>query len=97
MANACASEFQNGNEVSNKGYKLIFLKDKEMPNNKARLCMKDSTGSEIGNIITTLTTWKQYNAKAGDVLEILEAKSLLLKNGKPAYGEVMNYVHKFAS
>merc|ERR1712226_1210796 len=85
MATPCASEFTSGNEVSNKGFKLIFLKDKEMPNSKVRLCMKDSTGVEIGNIISNSDIWNGVGANAGDVLEIISAKSLTLKNGKPAY------------
>jgi replication factor A1 len=85
MATTCASEFTSGNEISNKGHKLIFLKDKEMPNNKVRLCMKDGTGVEIGNIISNADNWKTVGAKAGSVVEIVSAKLLSLKNGKPAY------------
>ena len=85
MATSCASEFTSGNEISNKGHKLIFLKDKDMPNNKVRLCMKDGTGVEIGNIISNADNWKTVGAKAGAVVEIVSAKLLSLKNGKPAY------------
>lgn len=47
--------------------------------------MKDGNGVEIGNVISAKESFQSYHYTPGTVLEIIQAKLLNLKNGRPAY------------
>jgi len=85
MASKCADKLKGGEEINGKGYVLKFIKLKEMPNGKARICMSDGEGKELGNLIVKQDTFNGNKMQAGDLVEIVKANKLALKNGNPAY------------
>merc|ERR1712071_57643 len=84
-ASKCFQNLQSGEDISGKGYILKFLKLNQMPNGKARICMADGDGKEMGNLIVKKELFDLSPMNAGDLVEILKANKLTLKNGKPAY------------
>merc|ERR1712165_264302 len=71
--------------LDGKGYIFTLLKQKEMPNGKRRLCVKDDTGKEAGNLIVQDDQWNANKIVEGEKFKILLAKTLKLKNNRPAY------------